>query len=52
LGHLRASDEVDGGRVVIAELVEYSGGETFDILPDGATGAYWANGILLASTLR
>lgn len=52
LGDLRASDEVDGARVMVAELVEYAGGATFDILPAGATGAYWANGVLLASTLR
>ncbi len=25
---------------------------TYDILPSGSTGAYWANGILLGSTLR
>lgn len=52
LGDLRASDEVDGARVMVAELVDYGGGATFDILPAGATGAYWANGVLLATTLR
>jgi hypothetical protein len=52
LGDLRAWDEIDGGRVVVAQLVEYTGEQTFDILPAGATGAYWANGVLLASTLR
>lgn len=51
-GELRPSDLVDGARVVTAELVGYAGGATFDILPEGATGHYWANGILLGSTLR
>lgn len=50
-GDLRESDLVDGGRAVTAELVSYAGGATFDILPDGPTGFYWANGILIASTL-
>ena len=52
LGDLRASDEVDGARVEFAELVHYAGEQTFDLLPAGATGHYWANGVLLASTLR
>jgi hypothetical protein len=51
VGHLRAGDEVDGSSVVSAELVAYSGGATFDLLPAGKTGAYWANGVLIASTL-
>ena len=32
--------------------VRYDGGATFDILPAGATGLYWANGVLLGSTLH
>lgn len=48
---LHLMDPVDGARVVTVELVNYAGGATFDILPDGATGHYWANGILLGSTL-
>jgi hypothetical protein len=51
-GDLRTSDLVDGSLVVRAERVAYTGGATFDILPDGGTGFYWANGILIASTLR
>jgi hypothetical protein len=50
-GDLRATDLIDRARVVIAELTRYSGGATFDILPGGGTGFYWANGILIASTL-
>ena len=51
VGDLRPGDEVDGARVVSTELEAYRGGTTFDLLPSGATGAYWANGILLGSTL-
>ncbi|OLC10508.1 MAG: hypothetical protein AUH39_01775 [Chloroflexi bacterium 13_1_40CM_67_9] len=35
-----------------AALSPYAGGATFDVLPAGATGTYWANGVLLGSTLR
>jgi hypothetical protein len=52
VGALRAGDEYDGARVLSAERERYAGAFTFDVLPAGAMGAYWANGILLASTLR
>ena len=51
VGELRPGDELDGARVVSADLEAYGGGVTFDLLPRGDTGAYWANGILLGSTL-
>jgi len=51
VGDLRPGDELDGARVVSAELVPYGGETTFDLLPSGSTGAYWANSILLGSTL-
>lgn len=50
-GSLRVGDVVDGSTVVRWELVPYAGGKTYDLLPAGATGRYWANGILLSSTL-
>lgn len=50
-GDLAAGDQVDGSVVSNADLVAYDGGATFDILPAGPTGYYWANGILIASTL-
>ncbi|HEY6959070.1 MAG TPA: Hint domain-containing protein [Candidatus Limnocylindria bacterium] len=50
-GDLRAGDALDGASVLSAELEPYGGGATFDVLPAGPTGAYWANGILLGSTL-
>jgi hypothetical protein len=52
VGELAAGDAFDGARVASAERVAYGGGATYDILPAGATGAYWANGVLLGSTLH
>lgn len=52
VGDLAAGDFYDGAVVVSAELVPYAGGATFDLLPAGVTGTYWANGVLLGSTLR
>lgn len=51
IGDLRIGDTVDGSTVIAATLVAYAGGATYDLLPDTVTGAYWANGILLGSTL-
>ena len=42
----------DRGVVKRAELASYDESETFDVLPSGDTGCYWANGVLLGSTLR
>ena len=52
VGELLMGDAIDGSRIASVERVAYSGGATYDILPAGATGAYWANGVLLGSTLR
>ena len=51
LSALRPRDELDGAQVLSVELVAYRGDATFDLLPAGESGAYWANGILLGSTL-
>ena len=51
LGSLAAGDVLDGSRVVRWEPVPYAGDRTYDLLPAGPTGTYWANGILLSSTL-
>ena len=51
-GNLRIGDALDGSTVASWELVPYAGGRTYDLLPAGATGFYWANGILMASTLH
>jgi len=52
VGDLAAGDFFDGAVVGSAELIPYAGGATFDVLPAGATGSYWANGVLLGSTIR
>jgi hypothetical protein len=52
VGDLAAGDRYDGAVVVSAQLMPYGGDATFDVLPEGATGLYWANGVLLGSTLR
>ena len=52
LGDLRVGDVVDGSVVVAIDSLPYSGGETFDLVASGPTGAYFAGGIPLGSTLR
>jgi len=52
LGLLARGDSVDGSIISRWELVPYAGDWTYDLLPAGPTGQYWANGILLSSTLK
>jgi hypothetical protein len=52
LGDLRPGDTVDGSLVVEADPGPYGRPFTFDLVASGGTGFYWADGILLASTLR
>ena len=51
-GELLVGDTLDGSKIKSAEQVPYNGAYTYDILPSGQTGFYWANGILVASTLK
>lgn len=51
IGDLAAGDMLDAARVIAAELVSYKDGYTYDIFPSGDTGTYWANGILIGSSL-
>jgi hypothetical protein len=51
LGDLKPGDGLDGARVSRLERVAYDQPATYDLLPAGKTGFYWANGILLGSTL-
>jgi hypothetical protein len=51
LGSIAAGDQVDGTAVTSADRVPYGSGTTFDLLPSGPTGTYWADGVPLASTL-
>ncbi len=51
LGNYQVGDTLDGALVIAVEHVIYNGDATHDLLPAGSTGLYWANGILLKSTL-
>ncbi len=51
IGDLARGDTLDGAYVASVETVPIAGDATYDLLPSGETGAYWANGILLRSTL-
>jgi hypothetical protein len=51
LGGLGVGEKLDGSTITLWELVPYGGERTYDLLPSGPTGTYWANGILLSSTL-
>ena len=51
VGTLNVGDILDGSTITHLELVPYAAGQTYDLFPAGATGHYWANGILLSSTL-
>ena len=52
LGELKVGDILDGAKIKTVKLVQYDENYTYDILPSGSTGFYWANGILLKSTLK
>ena len=44
-------DILDGSKIVSIENVRHGGSYVYDLLPAGETGFYWANGVLLGSTL-
>jgi len=48
---LHPGETFDGAEIQSVEKVPYAAGFTYDLLPAGDTGCYWANGILLGSTL-
>jgi hypothetical protein len=52
LSQLRVGDLLDGSKVTLAQLTLYNQPYTYDLLPSGPKGFYWANGILIASTLK
>lgn len=51
-GDLQAGNGLDGSKIKSVELVPYNGTYTYDILPDSKTGFYWADRILVGSTLK
>ena len=51
LADLGVGQMLDGSSVLRADAIPYGETATWDILPSGSTGVYWANGIVLGSTL-
>ncbi|MCK9352039.1 MAG: Hint domain-containing protein [Candidatus Paceibacterota bacterium] len=51
-GEMDVGDRIGGAAVILSDLVPYTEEYTYDILPNGDTGMYFANGILLRSTLK
>lgn len=51
LGDLKVGDILDGAHVTLIERIPYKGIATYDLLPAGSTSFYWANEILIGSTL-
>lgn len=52
VGDLAPGDKYDGSQVKTSERVSYGEAYTYDILVSDDTGFYFANGILIASTLH
>jgi hypothetical protein len=51
ISDIREGDELDGVRVRNVTIVPYQFDATYDILPDSESGAYFAAGVLIGSTL-
>jgi hypothetical protein len=52
VGDLRAGETYDNAHIVSVNRILYNQGYTYDLLPSGETGFYFADNILLGSTLR
>ncbi len=52
IGILSTGDILDNSSIKSVASVKYDENYTYDILPSGSTGFYWANGILVGSTLK
>ncbi len=52
LKDLKMGDILDGRMVIETKLIPYTYSHTYDILPDSKSGNYYANGILIKSTLK
>ncbi len=50
-GDLVAGDRLDGVAIESVEVVPYGFDATYDILPGSSSGAYFADGVLIGSTL-
>jgi hypothetical protein len=52
LGEYRVGQVLDGSIIRESQLQPYSAQFTYDLLPDTRGGLYWADGILVGSTLK
>lgn len=52
LADIKVGDVLDGAHVTLLERMAYQGHATYDLLPSSSTGFYWADGILMGSTLK
>jgi hypothetical protein len=52
LGSLAVGHSLDGAKVIGVRYRPFGEARTFDLLPASPTRAYWANGVLVGSTLR
>lgn len=52
VGDLKVGNNYDSSVVKFAQLIDYRYDKTYDLLPAGDTGYYWANGVLMGSTLK
>jgi hypothetical protein len=52
LRELHTGQRYDGATIVSIGWVQSAAPATYDLLPAGSTGDYWANGILVGSTLN
>lgn len=52
LSDFKPGEMLDGSLIQSRKLVAYHAGFTYDLLPDGGTGHYWADGVLIGSTMR
>lgn len=51
IGNLLKGQILDKSQIVSVQIMPYKEKYTYDILPSGDTGGYWANNILIGSTL-
>lgn len=51
LGSLKEGKFLDQSEIISLRITSYKEKYTYDILPSGDTGGYWANNILIGSTL-
>jgi len=52
LEDLKSGQVIDNARIKSVEIVPYDQAYTYDLLPSGVTGFYFANGISVGSTLK